>query len=46
MSQYLPRLYPRVASGELVAAPRALVLEAVGDVLRSYAAACRATRAV
>jgi D-tagatose-1,6-bisphosphate aldolase subunit GatZ/KbaZ len=46
VSQFLPRLYSRVAGGELLAAPRALVLETVRDVLRSYAAACRATRSM
>jgi sugar/nucleoside kinase (ribokinase family) len=45
-SQFLPTLYPRVASGALDPIPRTLVLEAVRDVLRVYAAACRATRAV
>jgi D-tagatose-bisphosphate aldolase class II non-catalytic subunit len=40
VSQFLPALYSRVMSGELASAPRALVLEAVRDVLRQYAAAC------
>jgi D-tagatose-bisphosphate aldolase class II non-catalytic subunit len=39
VSQFLPTLYPSVAAGELPAAPRALVLEAVRDVLRQYGAA-------
>jgi len=41
LSQYLPRLYPRVLRGELDPAPRSLVIEAIRDVLRVYAAACR-----
>jgi D-tagatose-1,6-bisphosphate aldolase subunit GatZ/KbaZ len=41
ISQYLPTLYSRVAGGALRPTPRALVLEAVRDVLRVYAAACR-----
>jgi D-tagatose-bisphosphate aldolase class II non-catalytic subunit len=41
VSQFLPTLYPRVASGELPAAPKMLVLEAIKDVLRQYAAACK-----
>ena len=41
ISQFLPALYPRVTSGALVPTPRALVLEAVGDVLSVYAEACR-----
>ncbi|HTW08240.1 MAG TPA: D-tagatose-bisphosphate aldolase, class II, non-catalytic subunit [Acidimicrobiales bacterium] len=40
ISQFLPALYPRVASGTLAARPRELVLAAVGEVLRAYAAAC------
>ena len=44
ISQFLPTLYPRVASGALDPAPRSLVLEAVRDVLRVYAAACGATK--
>ena len=44
ISQFLPRLYPRVAGGALDPTPRALVLEAVRDVLRVYAAACRPAR--
>jgi D-tagatose-1,6-bisphosphate aldolase subunit GatZ/KbaZ len=42
ISQFLPTLYPRVAGGVLDASPRALVLEAVRDVLRVYSSACRA----
>jgi D-tagatose-1,6-bisphosphate aldolase subunit GatZ/KbaZ len=45
VSQFLPVLYARVASGELRAAPRPLVLEAVRDVLRQYAAACGTAKA-
>ncbi len=41
ISQFLPTLYPRVTSGALPATPRALVLEAVRDVLSVYAEACR-----
>ncbi len=41
ISQFLPSLYRRVADGIVPAAPRELVLEAVRDVLRAYAAACR-----
>ena len=41
VSQYLPKLYDRVVGGALPATPRALVLEAVRDVLRPYTAACR-----
>jgi D-tagatose-1,6-bisphosphate aldolase subunit GatZ/KbaZ len=46
VSQFLPKLYQRVTSGALLPAPRALALESVRDVLRSYSSACRATRAV
>jgi D-tagatose 6-phosphate 4-epimerase len=41
VSQFLPRLYERVAAGQLAAEPRTLMIEAVRDVLRSYARACR-----
>lgn len=44
VSQYFPALYARVASGAVPATPRNLVLEAVGDVMRTYSAACRAPR--
>jgi D-tagatose-1,6-bisphosphate aldolase subunit GatZ/KbaZ len=40
VSQFLPTLYERVASGRISSAPRALVLEAVKDVLSRYGAAC------
>ena len=40
ISQYLPRLYARVAAGTIDPAPRSLALEAIGDVLAGYAAAC------
>ncbi|MFZ2056226.1 MAG: D-tagatose-bisphosphate aldolase, class II, non-catalytic subunit [Acidimicrobiales bacterium] len=46
ISQFLPTLYPRVASGAVDLMPRTLALEAVRDVLSAYAAACRATRSV
>jgi D-tagatose-bisphosphate aldolase class II non-catalytic subunit len=42
VSQFLPTLYPRVASGELPWHPKGLVIEAVRDVLRQYDVACRA----
>jgi D-tagatose-1,6-bisphosphate aldolase subunit GatZ/KbaZ len=41
ISQFLPTLYSRVTSRALDPTPRALLLEAVGDVLRVYADACR-----
>ncbi len=40
VSQFLPTLYSRVTSGDVPSAPRALVVEAIRDVLRQYAAAC------
>ena len=40
VSQFLPTLYSRVTSGEVPSVPRALVIEAIRDVLRQYAAAC------
>ena len=40
LSQYLPRLHARVADGRIDAEPRALLVEAVRDVLRSYSRAC------
>jgi D-tagatose-bisphosphate aldolase class II non-catalytic subunit len=40
ISQFLPTLYPRVASGVLEPVPKALVIGLVSDVLRTYAAAC------
>lgn len=42
LSQYLPRLQERVAAGEVAAKARALLIEAVRDVLRSYSGACQA----
>ncbi|MGH9105352.1 MAG: PfkB family carbohydrate kinase [Acidimicrobiales bacterium] len=45
VSQYLPKLYDRVAGGALPAMPRTLVLQAVRDVLRPYGAACGLPRA-
>ncbi len=41
LSQFLPRLYPRVSAGSIPLDPRAMVVEAIRDVLRRYAAACR-----
>lgn len=41
ISQYLPRLYERVATGALPPEARRLAVEAVRDVLRIYAAACQ-----
>ena len=43
ISQFLPTLYSRVASGSFDPTPRNLVIEAVRDVLRVYAVACGAT---
>ena len=42
ISQYLPRLEAHVRAGLLDPAPRKLALEAVGDVLDGYSAACLA----
>jgi D-tagatose-1,6-bisphosphate aldolase subunit GatZ/KbaZ len=41
ISQFMPRFYDRVASGALPGMARVLAVEAVRDVLRGYAAACR-----
>jgi D-tagatose-bisphosphate aldolase class II non-catalytic subunit len=41
VSQFLPRFYERVTTGALPAVARVLAVEAVRDVLRVYAAACR-----
>lgn len=41
ISQFLPTLYPRVMEGTVQPVPRELMIEAVRDVLRNYAAACR-----
>ena len=41
VSQFLPLLYGRIASGRLPGEARRLVTETVRDVLRAYAAACR-----
>ncbi|HXW81181.1 MAG TPA: class II D-tagatose-bisphosphate aldolase, non-catalytic subunit, partial [Acidimicrobiales bacterium] len=43
VSQFLPTLYPRVFDGSVPLDPRAMVVEAIRDVLRRYAEACRAT---
>jgi D-tagatose-1,6-bisphosphate aldolase subunit GatZ/KbaZ len=40
LSQYLPAQYARVRSNDLNPHPRALVLDRVRDVLRSYSSAC------
>ncbi len=40
VSQHLPRLYERVVAGAVPAAPRAMLVEAVRDVLRIYRRAC------
>jgi tagatose-1,6-bisphosphate aldolase non-catalytic subunit AgaZ/GatZ len=40
ISQFLLRVYERVARGTVAATLRAFVLEAVRDVLGNYAAAC------
>ncbi len=39
VSQYLPRLHERVLTRQIAAEPRSLLIEAVRDVLRSYARA-------
>ena len=44
ISQFLPRLYERVAAGNVPGNARVLAVEAVRDVLRGYAAACRPER--
>ena len=41
ISQFLPTLYPRVMAGTVQPVPRELMIEAVRDVLRNYASACR-----
>jgi D-tagatose-1,6-bisphosphate aldolase subunit GatZ/KbaZ len=40
ISQHLPLQYPRVRAGEIEAAPRALAVDHVRDVLRDYSFAC------
>jgi len=40
ISQHLPRLYERADMGQLDAKPRALLIESVRDVLRTYSRAC------
>ncbi len=42
LSQYLPVQYAAVREGALANDPRELLLDAVGQVLRNYARACRA----
>jgi D-tagatose-1,6-bisphosphate aldolase subunit GatZ/KbaZ len=46
ISQFLPTLYPRVASGAIALLPKALAIEAVRDVLRVYGSACGYSRAL
>jgi len=41
ISQYLPRVLERVRDGKVPPQPRAVLLESVADVLRTYANACR-----
>jgi D-tagatose-bisphosphate aldolase class II non-catalytic subunit len=41
ITQFLPRLYPRVIDGTLNPEPRILLIEAVRDVLRCYTAAVK-----
>ena len=41
VSQFLPRAFARVEAGSLVATPRAMLLDAVRDVLRRYGRAGR-----
>ena len=43
VSQFLPRLHERVVGGAIERAPRALLLEAVRDVLRRYGRAVSST---
>jgi len=45
ISAHLPLQYARVRSGDLSPDPRSLAVDRVRDVLRDYAAACRATDA-
>ena len=42
IGEFFPDLHARVVSGSLVPQPRNLLVEAVRDVLRVYAAACAA----
>ncbi|HZL05752.1 MAG TPA: class II D-tagatose-bisphosphate aldolase, non-catalytic subunit, partial [Coriobacteriia bacterium] len=44
LSQYLPLQYSRVRSGELAAEASALAVDAVREVLRTYAHACNPSR--
>ena len=46
LSQFLPAQYEAVRDGSLTGDPKALVLEGVARVLRSYAAACAPTAGV
>ena len=45
VSQYLPDQYTRIRHGELPVEPKALILDRVRDVLRTYAFACSTTTA-
>lgn len=40
IGQFLPKQFTRVREGVLMPDPEALVVDAVRDVLRDYAAAC------
>lgn len=40
VSQFLPTLYPRAVGGQVRPVARGMLVEAVRDVLRTYAAAC------
>ena len=40
ISQYLPRLYDRVRSGDIRAEPHPLIIESIRDCLRKHFAAC------
>ena len=44
VSQFLPKLYPRLRALAIEPSPRTLVLAAVGDVLDGYATACHTKR--
>ena len=44
ISQHLPRLHGRVVAGAAPPDARALLIEAVRDVLRAYSRACRGAR--
>jgi D-tagatose-bisphosphate aldolase class II non-catalytic subunit len=46
ISQFLPTLHQRVASGAVDPTPKAMVIEAVRDVLRIYSTACGSSQAL